>query len=333
MNLSDLANHICTTVRKTDADSLDACKGYLKRRDQMLWDGYLWRDSLFTFTVPVDPTAAFSYNNNPILATSGMVLLPKCIDRVLGLRTTDRALPVENVENLFRGSLDMFAQTGTPWQFELESPVVYQFDTAQSLYVWSEAAADVRVTCRFHDTHFGEFKTGAVDSTSEPVLVPGSNTVDFIEEITKPESVGSINFGVWPDGDEAPTVKVFLTATETAAGKFQRIRLTPIPTAALTLRVLAKKKYQPLTTDEQEPRLRQAENVLIALAMGDMLRRSRQFGKATSSYEEGMGLLMKLADVEFHQQAQRQRIVPVMEPDPLRDRIYPSAFFTGKGFW
>ena len=55
MNLAELADLVCETVRKPDSDSVAACKTYLKRRDQMLWAGNLWRDSLFTFTQALTP--------------------------------------------------------------------------------------------------------------------------------------------------------------------------------------------------------------------------------------------------------------------------------------
>jgi len=323
MNLADLAALICETVRKPDADSLAACKNYLKRRDQMLWDGNLWRDSLFTFTQALDPTADWNILSNPIRATSGRVLLPRSFERVLAVRLADQTLPVQNVERYFMDTLDAFAQTGQPVEFTLESPVVYYWDTPVYLYVYGLAATDVAIQVRYFDYTEGKFITVSKNLTSTPQLV-GRTTE--IEEVTKPASAQI----VWLSTSATPFADQFesFAAADTRMEPYQRIRLLPVPTEALTLRALVKKKYSPIATDYEHPRLRQAENVLIAYATGDMLRRSNKYGMANEAYAEGAALLAKLENIEFFQQAQRQQLVPeVAEAYGADNRLY------GKGYW
>lgn len=318
MNLAELAAFVCAKARKDDAASLSACKDFLKRRDQMLWDGHLWRDSIFEFTQAVDPGSAFGVESNPILATSGIVLLPRVIDRVLAMRSADNALPVEHVENYFRSSADAFAQSGTPLEFNVLSPVVWQFDTAQLVYIYNGVGSDGNIVIRFQ-TDTNVIKSASMTVAGSPQLVRASiyaiDRIVAIEEVSKPLSSNNVSFSY---GEDEASQTAFLAAlsTETRMEPYPRIRLLPTPTEALTLRALVKRKYQPFGSDYEEPRLRQSENVLIAYALGDMLQRSRQFGKARDCFAEGAALLEDLVSLEVDQQARNERLVPDVEPWP-----------------
>lgn len=333
MNLAELADLVCETVRKPDSDSVAACKTYLKRRDQMLWDGNLWRDSLFEFTSSLDPDAAFDIQTNPLLADSGIVLLPRSIDRVLALRKSDGVLPVQNMERFFMDTLDGFAQTGAPCEFALLSPVVWQFNTVQKLWIYNAGEA-VSVTVRAFDTISGEVQTQTFAVTATPqIFQPVASIipdVSTIEDVFKNTSFANISLAY---GASISSLTAFsaILATETRMQKYQRVRLFPRPTSAISIRALVKRKYLPITDDYEEPRLRQAENVLIAYATGDMLRRSNKFGMANEAYAEGAALLAKLENIEFFQQAQRMQLVPEIEGSGFGSDV---DFAGGtKGYW
>lgn len=313
MNLANLADLICETVRKPDSDSIAAAKNYLKRRDQMLWDGNLWRDSLFTFTQSLDPAT------DTLLAASGIALLPRAIDRVLAVRLSDQTLPVQNLERYFMDTLDAFAQTGKPVEFALLSPVIWQSATSRNVQVVGSAAGDVDVQFRYIDAN-DEPQSETFQLTTTPVPY-GAKVIEGLE---KPPSTGSLTLSVVTGG----TVIETMAAADTTLVPKQRIQLLPVPTEALTIRCLVKKRYVPIESDYQEPQLRQAENVLIAYATGDMLRRSNKYGMANEAYAEGAALLAKLENIEFFQQAQRQQLVPeVAEAYGADNRLY------GKGYW
>lgn len=101
-----------------------------------------------------------------------------------------------------------------------------------------------------------------------------------------------------------------IAAAATNALVRQRIRLIQIPTASLTLRVLAKRSKPSFTDDLDSPGLTGVENCLLALAQGDMLQRERHYGKADQLYKEGGLLLNQLKDQEMVQMAHEQRIIP-----------------------
>jgi len=46
MTLTEIANSICGKLHDTEAESVTACKGYIKERYQMVWDLALWTESL-----------------------------------------------------------------------------------------------------------------------------------------------------------------------------------------------------------------------------------------------------------------------------------------------
>jgi len=52
MTLTELANFICTKLSDTDAASVTACKSYINRRYQMIWDSALWTETLGIVTQP-----------------------------------------------------------------------------------------------------------------------------------------------------------------------------------------------------------------------------------------------------------------------------------------
>ena len=103
---------------------------------------------------------------------------------------------------------------------------------------------------------------------------------------------------------------IALAATDTAAPLRQRIRLLETPEDATTVRVLGKRKCPAFTGDNDQPPVRGMENLLIAMAQGDMLERERQYGKANLKFQEGVALLNQFKAEETIQQAHNQRIIP-----------------------
>lgn len=78
----------------------------------------------------------------------------------------------------------------------------------------------------------------------------------------------------------------------------KRIRLFPIPNAIFALKIVAKRTPNSLTSASDTPILRNIDNVLIAYAMGDMLERQRQYGKAGEKFKEAASLLQSAQQLE-----------------------------------
>lgn len=114
-----------------------------------------------------------------------------------------------------------------------------------------------------------------------------------------------------------------IPAASSASAQYQRIRLFSVPNQALTLNVLGKKPFTPLTFPTEVPAIKNLDNTLIAFALGDMLQRARQFGKAQSLFQEGQMLLQELAKLETIQAANNTSFKP--------DNGYGDAYFSPTG--
>ena len=86
----------------------------------------------------------------------------------------------------------------------------------------------------------------------------------------------------------------------------RRIKLFPTTPQDRTLYVFGKKPCPDITDDSDVFLLRNCENSIIAYAMGDMLERLRQYGKAKSKFMEAKALLDEAKAVEG-QQANKPR--------------------------
>jgi len=104
MNLVNMANFVCGKVGRTDTESLAACKSFLGRRYELIFDSQLWRDSLTTSTTSV---------------ASGTqdVELPVAIDRVVAVRWSDRTLTPVQHEAVYYLDPTLFDRSGTPASF------------------------------------------------------------------------------------------------------------------------------------------------------------------------------------------------------------------------
>lgn len=93
---------------------------------------------------------------------------------------------------------------------------------------------------------------------------------------------------------------------------YARIKPVPVPSAAGSMYVLGKLKWVSLG-DSDTPCLRGCDNALIAFAEGDMLERSRQYGKAQAKYAEAAAAVEIMRDLERGQQQMISQIIPMEE--------------------
>lgn len=141
-------------------------------------------------------------------------------------------------------------------------------------------------------------------------LTPDDDAGFFeIEALFKPATTGLIT-ATLNDASGLALAQATLAAVKTRSPAFQRIRLFNIPTANVSLKVLAKSRFEALDFDFQEPAINGVENCLLAFGQGDMLQRERQYGKAQQLYQEASLLLEQLKREETVQQAFNQRIMP-----------------------
>ena len=96
--------------------------------------------------------------------------------------------------------------------------------------------------------------------------------------------------------------------------KFQRVKFFDRPkydaSSPVNLYIVGKKKIQPMVSDYDTPMVAGIDNVLIHFATGDMLKRSRQFGKAQLEIQQANALMQVARDQENNQSAKEVRLIP-----------------------
>jgi hypothetical protein len=314
MTLAEQSSFVCVKVNQTEVEDIAACKEFLKRRAQMLWADQLWKDSLVEFTQVLSPTGYVS--DSTWLPTKGVLLLPTTIERVIAVRSDTGKLNVQSGEFYYRRDFDVFAATGTPLEYTLLPPCVWEWDT---IYNFREAnngmITPADFTIDFLDTD-GTTITHVV--SDDPNLSFDTFRLDAVSIVPNAEVVlldANRTFLVIPIGS-------------TLAPKRQRIRIIPVPSAQLTVRILGKTKLPKFEDNTDEFALTGADNALLAFAQGDMLQRERYYAKAQVCYTEGGLLLEQLKRVETVQQAHNKRIVPAMGLGPDYFQV-PNRNFIG----
>lgn len=91
------------------------------------------------------------------------------------------------------------------------------------------------------------------------------------------------------------------------ADNSKKVKVYPAPNTTVALFIAGKRTMPALTADGDIPILRNIDNVLITYAMGDMLERQRQYGKAEGKFTEASALLQAAKDLETGQANQVRR--------------------------
>jgi hypothetical protein len=304
MNLSEIADVICTQVRLTDETAVAACKKFLRRRHQYIWNEALWRDSLAQINITYAP------DDNDLHAL-GIYLLPSSVDRVLACRTADKQLTAANEEEFYQTNLDAYDQTGDEVGYYLMSKVVWQFATAPAAVTFWWVGTDQATG----QENTGNMQIKYLDSANVRQNISGDYG-DAETVMTNPLVVESIScpanlaYDYNYSADDAASYFATIPAGETMAARRWRLRLLNIPVENKTVKVLVKKTAPDFTNDYDEPFISNAENCLIALAAGDMMKFLRSHASANEYYAEGRAMLDQLKKIEVAQQAFRAKIIP-----------------------
>lgn len=197
MNLTEMANHVCAKVRKTDAESLAICKAFLNRGYETLYHEQLWRQALGLVQVAVDPAS-------DDLHAQGVVLLPpRSLGQVIACRTDNRAIGVAHYEELLGYDQDVFEDAGDPASFVLMRPVVHQFsDLASALSGLAENSADDGVTLKFEYLNIADALVqgeAAINSASTTDLVSGGAQAKEYYSVSKPPTTGRVALCLPPE--------------------------------------------------------------------------------------------------------------------------------------
>lgn len=319
MTLAEIADYVCAIVCQTDADSVTACKLFTRARYRMLWDAAPWREALAVQAVETDP------------ADGGELIVPYPISRVMAIRSggsggsamlspLDLATAFQLDPSLYDGggsggdalAFATLQPVAIPVLRQTAAPVLGSTETAATP---EEVAGDVGLTFTVN----GEDANGLpisetvvlAQSGAGPYAASGVTVRAFLRVTSIRKEVTGRAFTVgFASGAAADLAVVTLRPEQTAAPLLTRLRLLNPPAGATQLLIVGKRVINELLADDDQPQIRDADNVLIAFAQADLLKRNRQYAKAQAMTQEGMAAMQSLLDLERNQTATEQRIVP-----------------------
>jgi hypothetical protein len=293
MTIAQFAAHICGKMFKTDANSIAACKGFIRRRYQMIYDGSLWKDALVLSTVAAD---------------SNIIVMPQEVGLVVGTRWGDGTTldPVE-FSFLLRTDPGAFERTGTPAKAAPMNPIGIsrKITTAERLSLVSSNNSDTAVIFLLRGDLAGVEQVEEVTLTGT-TTVTTAQSWDNVYVAAKPVTIGTVTM----TGFTSALTYLTLWKDETEK-KYQRVRLFDSPTdITQSLLVLAKRRFRDLTSDQDTPQVQAIENALLAFGEADMLERARQYGKAQAKITEAGAMLQTAKDVAVYQAANIVQLTP-----------------------
>lgn len=222
MTVTEMVDFVCGKVNQVEPEDKAACRLFLQRRHDLIWRDQLWKDSLFEYTQTISPTGYAP--DSTWLPTKQVLILPVEVEHVIAVRTGIRMLEVESSETFYRSNFDNFASTGDSRQFRDLPRAVWDFDTAQTLWL----------------LNYGAAKTTAILSTIGDDLITRSNeTVGLAAGATEyPENdvarMDAFSKSV-SDGDVSSGLAGSFTVTFVSSGAFTNfgIGTTNDPTQSL----------------------------------------------------------------------------------------------------
>jgi hypothetical protein len=192
-----------------------AVRSFLTTWHNTLWRSYLWKDSILEFVMPFTSEFPYSPLNN-YMPSKNRIIYPPIMGQILGLRFKCRALNVQRPMFYYRANYGAFFQSGYVADFELLSAAVWEFDTAQTLYVVDSNATDAN-----QDVTLDELQAdgATIVRSSIPLSVNGTTagTTDRVDTFLKPQTQSSASLS-YQTGTATGTNLVPAGATYTFAG-------------------------------------------------------------------------------------------------------------------
>ena len=293
MTLGELANLVCLKVHRNDDDAKAEARAYLRARYEVIWNAYLWRDTLCEVLIPVGDVQR-------------VMILPGIVDRVVNVLFDQRALSVESMQVIYRAEASRINATVDPDKFSILAPsaVSVQPDDSQLRFTADSENAFGKVSIRGMRDN---------EELSETLSLNGVNFVFSANSYTEVLSLSkeSTDYALHvTDVSENPLLD--LAASETSRA-FQRITLHSNPVSEKPISVLAKRRIKPLIEDSDATELTGIDNALLALGIADMLEAMRQYAKAQAKVQEANALVDQMARLEREQSASCVRIIPNVE--------------------
>lgn len=194
MNLETLAERACLESGYNDASDVAAAKKFARHWDEHIWNAALWKDSLAEYRVTLDPDGYTPGSN--YIPSKGVLLLPKDMDRVIGVRTADNQVLIEAQESFYRMDYDVFAQEGKPLRFAMLEPAVWEVDGPEDFLLHRFDAGDSNSTVEGQVIATNGVDEAAASATAVDLLTSLA-TADRVARLHKAATTGSMALSVF----------------------------------------------------------------------------------------------------------------------------------------
>lgn len=294
MTLSRYADLVLLKLHLTDDASREEAKKYIRQRYEMIWNAFLWRDSLVEVLVPSDDTG------------TRKVILPSLVDRVVNVIWDRLPMSVESMQLFYQVESWRVNQT------QQENPVKFGI-VAPSAIAGPANGEQLTLSSSDPEASFSVSIRGirGNDSVEELISISGTDpvttvgTYDSVLSLSKDTESFPLLVTLSPSG----TVVLQLFAHETSKA-FQVVNLITVPRDAKSISILGKRVIKPLINDADSPELTGIDNALLAGAIGDMLEGQRQYGKAQTKFTECSQIVEQMTRLERQQSASTVRVIP-----------------------
>tara|TARA_Y100001963_G_scaffold152126_1_gene236328 strand:+ start:381 stop:1547 length:1167 start_codon:yes stop_codon:yes gene_type:complete len=234
---------------------------------------------------------------------------PQQFESILGISYNEQNLLPTQLITEFMTDPESFKNDTHTAQFSVIDSSGINFNIHGQLDFLSSDSADngkqiTVVGTLLSDSYFIQKETLTLASS-----VTTTNSYSAIHSLSKETTDGYVQVR----SNATPTDRFFWPEWENVS-KFQRVKFFDRPNyssdSPVNLYVIGKKKIQPMVDDYDSAMISGIDNVLIHFATGDMLKRSRQFGKAQLEIQQANSLMQVVRDQENNQSAKETRLIP-----------------------
>jgi hypothetical protein len=238
------------------------------------------------------------------------MVCPQQFETILGVSYNQaNLLPTELITE-FMTNPDGFKSDANSAQFTVIDSSGINFDPANnSIEFLSSDSADDGKQITIVGELAGQELTLQKETVTLTTAAVSSNSYTAVHSLSKETTTGYVRVRSLADN-----TKFFNWPEWENVSKFQRVKFFSRPkydaSSPINLYIVGKKKIRPMVSDYDTPMVAGIDNVLIHFATGDMLKRSRQFGKAQVEIQQANALMQVARDQENNQSAKQVRLIP-----------------------
>jgi len=237
------------------------------------------------------------------------MVCPQQFETILGVSYNQANLLPTQLITQFMTNPDSFKTDADSAQFSVIDSSGINFDPAYgAIEFMSSDSSDNGKQITIVGELSGQELTLQKETVTLASSVQTSNSWSAVYSLSKETTTGYVRV-------RNPSTMVYFDWPEWEnVSKFQRVKFFDRPkydaSSPVNLYVLGKKKIRPMVSDYDTPMVSGIDNVLIHFATGDMLKRSRQFGKAQLEIQQANSLMQVARDQENNQSAKEVRLIP-----------------------